>query len=269
MNARRISSTFLIASLTVATIGLGAANAEANDNGKKKKKQTTEFASLDQMLKKVDDLLLGYDTAGARELLEPATAKEKDPRLDVAMGRVLMLEQKYDQAVTKLAGASQQGGDIASMLYLGDAYAYARKRADADQVYQRVLQQAETQLAQKPGDADALYGLGVAQQRLKRYDQALQNLEQARAAKPKSEVIPFELGMTHMLRNEFQPAFDQLSRAIQLNSGFAYAYYYRALAAEKINRKDLVVNDMDRFLALAPTAPEAEKARRILQAARG
>ena len=72
-----------------------------------------------------------------------------------------------------------------------------------------------------------------------------------------------------MLRGNNQAGFDQLSNAIDLNSGYAYAYYYRALAAEKIGRKDITVNDLDRFLRLAPDAPEAEKASRILQAARG
>ena len=36
-------------------------------------------------------------------------------------------------------------------------------------------------------------------------------------------------------------------------------------AAEKLGRKDLLVNDMERFLKLAPDAPEAELARMILR----
>jgi len=53
-----------------------------------------------------------------------------------------------------------------------------------------------------------------------------------------------------------------------MESGLAYAYYYRGLAAEKLGRKDLLINDLDRFLALAPNAPEAAQARALLNAAR-
>ncbi|MGH9363252.1 MAG: tetratricopeptide repeat protein, partial [Thermoanaerobaculia bacterium] len=63
-------------------------------------------------------------------------------------------------------------------------------------------------------------------------------------------------------------AVEQLDRAIAMDSGLAYAYYYRGLAAEKLGRKDLLINDLERFLALAPNAPEAERAKAILRAAK-
>ena len=72
-----------------------------------------------------------------------------------------------------------------------------------------------------------------------------------------------------MSQADHQAAFDSLSQAIDLYSGYAYAYYYRALAADKIGKKDITVNDLDRFLRLAPNAPEAPKAERILKSARG
>jgi hypothetical protein len=55
-----------------------------------------------------------------------------------------------------------------------------------------------------------------------------------------------------------------LTEAIGLNAGMAYAYYYRGLSAGEIGRKDLMVNDLDRFLAMAPNAPEAPQVKRIL-----
>ena len=75
--------------------------------------------------------------------------------------------------------------------------------------------------------------------------------------------------MTKMLQGDNQAAFDQPSRAIELYSGYAYAYYYRALAANKIGRQDVAVNDLDRFLRVAPGAPEAPKATRLLESWRG
>ena len=51
------------------------------------------------------------------------------------------------------------------------------------------------------------------------------------------------------------------------DSGFAHAYYYRGLCWDKLGRKDKMLSDLDRFVSLAPNAPEAERAAAILQAA--
>jgi regulator of sirC expression with transglutaminase-like and TPR domain len=45
------------------------------------------------------------------------------------------------------------------------------------------------------------------------------------------------------------------------------AYYYRGLAYDKLGRKDLMVLDLDRFVKLAPGAPESERARAVLAGA--
>jgi regulator of sirC expression with transglutaminase-like and TPR domain len=77
-----------------------------------------------------------------------------------------------------------------------------------------------------------------------------------------------QIGVTRAFQQQWAPAVEQLNRAIEMDSGLAYAYYYRGLAAEKVGRKDLLINDLERFLALAPNAPEAERARAVLNAAR-
>ena len=105
--------------------------------------------------------------------------------------------------------------------------------------------------------------------RLEDYGNGVSNLTKAKTADGSNPRIPFELGMGKMSQGDNQAAFDHFTAAIELYSGYAYAYYYRALAASTIDRKDITVNDLDRFLALAPDAPEASKAQRILQAARG
>lgn len=237
---------------------------------KKKKKKSSDDGStaVTQTIKKVDRQILSYSPEKARELLEPVS-EDQDPRVDAAMGRILILEKDYEQASAKLLAASKRSDDPYVLIDLGDAYSYAKSQGQAQSSYQEANQKAQGVLADKPDDANARFALGVAQQRLKQYDEAVANLQKARAADPRNERVPFELGLTQMLRGDNQAGFDQLSSAVELNSGYAYAYYYRALAADKIDRKDITVNDLDRFLRLAPEAPEAAKAERILQAARG
>lgn len=252
--------------LVLAILSLAfAADSWALDSAKKKKKKPT---SVTQVVKKVDRQILAYNPEKARQLLEPVQDK-KDPRIEAETGRILILEKNYEQAATKLLAASKSSDDPYVLVDLGDSYSYAKNKAQAQSSYQKAVKKAESIVADDAEDANARFTLGVAQQRLKHYDEAVANLQKARAAAPRNERIPFELGLTQMLRGDNQAAFDQLSSAIEINSGYAYAYYYRALAANKIDRKDITVNDLDRFLRLAPDAPEAAKAERILQAARG
>ena len=78
----------------------------------------------------------------------------------------------------------------------------------------------------------------------------------------------YQLGVTRVLQERWQPAFDLLNQTIARHPGIAYAYYYRGLAASKVNRNDLMVTDFRRFLELAPEAPEASRVQRLLRAMR-
>ena len=269
-NSRRSRGLYFVLALALLALVADASVLEASQKKKKKKKKNKgkESSSVSQVIKKVDRQILSYSPENARQILAPVE-DQNDPEVEAAEGRILILEKDYSAAAEKLAAASKELEDPAVLVDLGDAYSYARNQGKAQSSYQEASSAAESALAEDPTDSDALFALGVAQQRLKQYDPALVNLEKAREADPRNEKIAFELGLTQMLKGNNQAGFDQLSAAIDLNSGYAYAYYYRALAAEKIDRKDITVNDMDRFLRLAPEAPEAEKARRILQAARG
>ncbi len=219
-------------------------------------------------LKKADRQILSYSPEKARQQLEPVMA-ENDPMVDAAMGQVLVLEKNYDEAVTKLEAAAKQVDDPMLLIALGDAQAYAKNKSEASSSYKKAAQEAEKRLEKKPSDTDARVALGIAQQRQKDYDEAVSNLTKAKSEDAGNPRIPFELGMTKMLQGDHQAAFDNLSAAIDGYSGYAYAYYYRALAANQIGRKDIAVNDLDRFLALAPDAPEAPKATRLLESLRG
>ncbi len=117
-------------------------------------------------------------------------------------------------------------------------------------------------MARAKGGAQAAYYLGVAQQQLKQYDEAIGTLQGASAPQP--ALIPYQMGVTRFFQGNWDAAIEQLNSAIDSDSGLAYAYYYRALANDKKGRKDLLVNDMSRFLALAPNAPEAGQAKAIL-----
>ncbi len=269
----------LILALGVAVAEDGLAGNQDNKKKKKKKQQSTESSesteeeqksptpaapTAPRVVKDVDKRLVAYDTAGARGLLAGQNV-DSDAYLQLAEGRVLDQEGDYSRATARLgAAASSLANDPAPLIYLGEAHLRARNTGAANDAFAKAEQRARAILASSPTDTEALYHLGVAQQGLGRYNEALATLEKARGADPRDARVVFQIGVTHTFQKSWQPAFDALTQAMDMSPGIAYAYYYRGLAAGEVGRKDLLVNDFDRFLAMAPNAPEAEKVRRLL-----
>jgi tetratricopeptide (TPR) repeat protein len=209
----------------------------------------------------VDEQLWHYQTDAARDALGRFMDQaDSNAFVAAAYGRVLAQQQKYGDAESRLRKATELApGEPAPWVDLGEVYLRQRRDGDAANAFRKAAD-----LARAKGGADAAYYLGVAQQRLKQYDDAVATLQGARAPAP--ALIPYQVGVTRAFQENWTAAAEQLSRAISMDSGLAYAYYYRGLAQDKLGRKDLLVNDMERFLALAPNAPEAARARAILQA---
>ena len=209
----------------------------------------------------VEGRLWRFQTGEARSTVQKfADQADKNAYVAMAMGRVLEQEKKYGEAEGQLRKATElAASDPAPFVYLGETYLRQRKDGDASNAFRKAAD-----LARSKSGSDSAYYLGVAQQRLKQYDEAISTFQSARAPEP--ALIPYQIGVTQAFKENWPAAAEQLNKAIEMDSGLAYAYYYRALAQEKLGRKDLLVNDMERFLAIAPNAPEAEQARSILRA---
>lgn len=257
-----------LALVLVALAGAPAAEGGKNKGDKKKKQSTTtstETASTAAPPKAYLDLdrrLHAYETGAARGMLSQVSSAPDVYRL-MAEGRVLEQEKKYDQAAARLTdAASSAGAEPAPFVYLGETWLHAKNEGRANDAFNQAVQRAEARLQENPNDGDALYYLGVAQQRLRRYDQAYATLE--KASKLRSDALPvYQMGVTRAFQQNWGAAMDLLTQAIDRDSGIAYAYFFRGLAASKVGRKDILINDMDRFLALAPDSPEAPTARQI------
>ncbi len=209
----------------------------------------------------VAEKLWHFQTDGARESLGRFLDQaDSNAYVATAYGRVLEQQKSYGDAEGRLRKATELApGDPAPFVYLGEVYLRQSREGDASNAFRKAAEAARAR-----GGAEAAYYLGLAQQRLKQYDDAVATLEGARAPQP--ALIPYQIGVTRAFQQSWQAAAEQLNRALDMDSGLAYAYYYRGLAQEKLGRKDLLVNDMERFLALAPNAPEADRAKAVLRA---
>jgi tetratricopeptide (TPR) repeat protein len=254
--------------------------AEANKkNKKKKKKRNSEKAAVSQVeeapasrskpspaVARAFRHLHAFETEAARESL--ASVTDDSAWTATAKAMVLEQDQEYAAATSQLRQAADRfPSEPAPAYYLGETLLHAKDMGGANDAFARAEARARAILESAPGDPEALYYLGSSLQRQRRFDEAITALEQAKAADPSDAMIAYQIGVTKAFQEKWQEAYDVLTEAIDKNSGIAYAYYYRGRAASRLGRKDLLVNDLDRFLAMAPNAPEADSARKIRGAA--
>jgi tetratricopeptide (TPR) repeat protein len=231
---------------------------------------TAEGQETSAAAKEASRRVENYQLKEARAAIDPVAGNAgTDAAVGVALGRVLEAEKKYDEAASVLRKAAAAApGDPAPALYLGETLLRAKKQAEAEAAWNQALDLAGQRLEGNPKDADALFAQGVALQRLKRYDEAVAALSKAGDVEGGSARTLFQIGVTRTFQEKWADAVDQLNKAVAKESGLAYAYYYRGLAYDKLGKKAEAVVDMDRFLKLAPEAPEAGWARAVLRAAK-
>lgn len=261
MNPVRYKSVYRsIRSLLVPALLLAAATATAQSRPPAKQAGET--------LKKVDQKLLAYATAEARSELG-AMANQQTAGALTVLGRIYEQEKSYGEAATALKKAAEMDpADPAPFAHLGEAYLHQKRQGEADAAFREVEKRAKAAVAKSPNDASAQYYLGVAQQRLRQYDAAAASLAKARQLDPGNPLPIYQQGLTKALEGKWQDSVSLLTEALDLNPSLAYAYYYRGQSAAQINRKDMLIADLQRFLELAPEAPEAPIARRTIASAR-
>jgi tetratricopeptide (TPR) repeat protein len=208
--------------------------------------------------------LLAYKTGEARAALAPVTDRAgSDAQVALALGRVLEQEKKYPDAIASLQKAAKLApADPAPHVFLGETYLRQKKQKEADAAFRKGLE-----LAKAATGFDSSYYQGVAQLRLKQYDAAVGSLKRALEAKPGSAETLHQLGVATSFQQKWEEAAGWFDQALAKDTALAYAYYYRGLAQDKRGKKDLAVADMNRFLKVAPSSPEAALAKAYVEAA--
>ena len=212
-------------------------------------------------------LLAAWKVKAAENLL---AANEQElgttPEYRAALGYLRAAQGKWDEATTLLRGAAaDKPADPGPQYYLGETMARRQKPSDADAPWKAARSRATAQLEAFPTDARAQYYLGAAKARLKQFAQARTALEAARSAGFDPVLADYQTGFSYILEDKWQQAVEWFNKVIATDAKFAHAYFYRGLAYGKLDRKDRMLVDMDLFVKLAPSAPEATIARLYLQ----
>jgi len=224
-----------------------------------------ESASL---VVRADRELDHWRTEEARKLVaELGEAVGKEAAATAAHGRLLGQDGKLPDAIDALATAARlDPANVRILLWLGEAQLLAKKSSDAKSTFKKALELATTAAKADPKSAERLFLLGVAEARSQKFDQAVADLGRSRDLDPKSAETWYELGRTSLYRKKYQDAVDALDQAVSIDAGIPHAYYYRGIAWDKLGKKEKLINDFERFLKLAPNAPEAAFAKSVVAA---
>ena len=120
-------------------------------------------------------------------------------------------------------------------------------------------------LTQTDADPAVQVAARLAIGRLTNDEATLGQARAAAAAYPESLFVQYELGLSYAVRNDFASAARIFDVCIAAAPTFAYAYYQSALAYQHLDRPDIMANRFDRFVRLAPNAPERPEVESVLR----
>jgi tetratricopeptide (TPR) repeat protein len=101
---------------------------------------------------------------------------------------------------------------------------------------------------------------------LKQNSEALKNLEAAKKIRSNGVEVFVYRGAYYLNLREPEKAITELKKAIQLDKNDPYAHFYLGYAYLQTGNPEFTVDELKTFLELAPYAPEAAKAKALVEA---
>jgi tetratricopeptide (TPR) repeat protein len=181
--------------------------------------------------------------------------------------------------------------------------AFAQNASQVQKLFEAGQYQRVVESAQPDGDPAVLYAAAQSHQKLGETDRAVETygalasrdegnawhfiglsgqqllgndlnaaVESARRAVelgPDMAEAHYQLGLVLAKREEWASAAAEFDKVTELNPSNAYAYYYGGLMHYRANRPDQMAIHFDRFLKLAPDAPERPEVMSIMRTVRG
>jgi tetratricopeptide (TPR) repeat protein len=178
---------------------------------------------------------------------------------------------KFEEAEKTLREALKANPqDILASYYLGLSILMQEKYGEALEVFLKVkdAQDKASQASRSavPDEHQIQIALAQARLGLKQYDEAWKNLEFAKKEHADSVDTHVYRGVYYLYKEDVKKAIKELDKAISLDEHNAYAHYYAGHAYLRSGNPAKAVEMLKIFLQLAPDAPEAVKAKALIDA---
>ena len=175
-----------------------------------------------------------------------------------ARGKALLLEGKYADARASFERALQQvPGNREVRYYRGVAWL---KLGNPDAAWADF----QATLDAEPGFALGHAGRAQVWIRRSNYVEAEKEIAAALTRDERCDEAYYQQGIVRGYQNKTDEAIAAFEKCLSLNPLHAYGHYQLGLAYNVAARKDLAIMHLEKFVALAPLAPEAAEVRNLL-----
>lgn len=208
-------------------------------------------------------------------IASPASAQEAPAAAPASAAQQAFEAGQYDQSLQQIAEARTRGEAGPTETFLAaqaqlrrnDNEAaraeFAQLAAAGDDTW-RLVAESSTALI----DSNLDHSLALAEQAVGAIA-ARNAAAPAPAAGPADFAAHYQLGLVKARRGDWTGAAQAFEQAAALNPTFAYAYYYAGNSWSRVRQVDRVAINFERFLQLAPNAPERPAVMSIMRTVRG
>jgi cytochrome c-type biogenesis protein CcmH/NrfG len=157
--------------------------------------------------------------------------------------------------------------DVKANFYLGLSLLLQQKHGEAlDFLMKARGVRAKGRQDPVPGECQIEIALARARLGLQQYQEAWENLEAARKLDPRNADVYVYRGVYYHQQGKEKAAIKELEKAIRLDDHNVYAHYYAGHVYLRLGNPARAVDMFRIFLNLAPNAPEAPKAKALMDA---
>jgi tetratricopeptide (TPR) repeat protein len=153
---------------------------------------------------------------------------------------------------------------MAAYLY-GELLNQQKKRQEANAAWQAAAKSAAAAVKADPTDATAQFYLGASLVRARRFEEARTALRLAVRGGFDEPMVNHQIGLSYLFADKWKEAKDAFDLGLSVDPRYAPMYFYRAMAWDKLGRKDNMLIDMDQYVKLAPNGPDAGFATSVLK----
>jgi tetratricopeptide (TPR) repeat protein len=176
--------------------------------------------------------------------------------------------QKAETALREVLQSNPR--DVEASYYLGLSVLQLGKHSEALGIFQKVkeTQDSAGRPARSPVPDEFQIQMALARTRLelKQLPEAWTNLEAAAKLRADSADVHAWRGYYYLQQENLKQALKELDKAMELDAQNAYAHYYAGHVYLRQGNPARAVDMFKEFLQLAPLAPEAVKAKALIDA---
>lgn len=218
--------------------------------------------------------LAAWKNKSARKILRKGKAKYgSTPEFQTAWALLEIQEgaddnqKKVDKGIKSLTQMTKKTSvDAVATYYSGEVLYQQSKREEAHAAWQTAAEDAAVLVAADPKDATAQFYLGASLVRTKEFGTARKALREAKRGGFDPAMVHHQVGLSYLYDKQWEKARREFDKGLEIDPRYAPMYFWRAMAWDKIGRKDNMLIDLDQYVKLAPNAPDAGKARALISA---